>query len=147
MSDGDLVPMPDRRVEPIPVDERPPTPAMSTREILVEGVKMVPNLAKLVYRLMRDPRVPKRRKWLVMGAGAYLISPIDLVPELLLPVIGQVDDLLLAVFAVNHLLAGVDRDVLDEYWDGHGDALELVRAFVEWAAELLPPPLDRWLTR
>lgn len=47
------------------------------------------------YRaLSRDPEVPTISKWLLAAALAYLISPIDLVPDFI-PVLGQLDDLVL----------------------------------------------------
>lgn len=141
---GDLVPM-QRTVPPIPVDDRAAVDRMTLSELFVEGVKAVPHLVKLLYRLLRDPRVPRRRKILVGAAGLYLASPIDLVPDLLLPVIGQVDDLLLAVFSIHHLIAGAPPEVVEEYWDGDGGALELVQAFVAWAAEFMPSSVARWL--
>lgn len=141
---GDLVPL-QRTVPAIPVDDRAAIDRMAFSELLVEGVKVVPNLAKLLYRLLRDPRVPRRRKILVGVAGLYLASPIDLVPELLLPVIGQVDDLLLVVFSIHHLIAGAPDEVVEDYWDGDDGALELVQAFVAWAAEFMPSSVARWL--
>jgi uncharacterized membrane protein YkvA (DUF1232 family) len=141
---GDLVPF-QRTVSPIPVDDRAAIDRMTMPELFVEGLMMVPHLVKLLYRLLRDPRVPRRRKVLIGVAGLYLASPIDLVPDLLLPVVGQVDDLLLAVFSIHHLVAGAPPEAVEEYWDGDGGALELVRAFVEWVAEFVPSSVARWL--
>ncbi len=130
-----------------PLDDAVPTPRRSRREILTEVALAAPNLVKLLYRLMRDPRVPARRKLLVGGAGLYLISPLDLVPEVLLPVIGQLDDLVLVVFSIHYLLRGADDATVAEYWDGSQDALELVAALLEWGSELVPAPVRRMLTR
>ncbi|CAA9550117.1 MAG: hypothetical protein AVDCRST_MAG70-851 [uncultured Thermomicrobiales bacterium] len=48
---------------------------------------------RLAWRLRRDPRVPGWQKWLpVVVAAAYVVMPLDLVPDVFL-VIGQVDDL------------------------------------------------------
>ncbi len=139
--------MPLHRVTPIGTDEEAPTPRMSKGEIAIEIVKAVPNLAKLCARLVKDPRVPRRTKWLLGFTGAYVVSPVDLVPELLFPVIGRVDDLVILAFALHRLLGAVEAEVLREHWDGEEDALELVTAFVAWAGELLPSPLQRLLDR
>jgi uncharacterized membrane protein YkvA (DUF1232 family) len=45
-------------------------------------------------RLAADPSVPGTSKWLLLGAIAYLISPIDLIPDFI-PVLGQLDDLII----------------------------------------------------
>jgi len=46
-------------------------------------------------RLARDPRVPRPAKWLLAAAVAYILSPIDLVPDFI-PVLGHADDVLVA---------------------------------------------------
>jgi uncharacterized membrane protein YkvA (DUF1232 family) len=130
-----------------PLDDGPPVPRRGRREILAEVARSAPNLVKLLYRLMRDPRVPLHRKMLVGGAGLYLVSPFDLVPEMLFPVLGQLDDLVLVVFSVHYLLRGADEDTVAEYWDGSQDALELVAALLEWGSELVPAPLRKALSR
>ncbi len=130
-----------------PLDDAPPAPRRTALEILAELTLSLPNLVKLLYRLLRDPRVPVRRKILVGAAGLYLVSPIDLVPDALVPVLGQLDDLVLVVFSVHYLLHGADEATITEYWDGSQDALELVAALLEWGSELVPAPLRRALTR
>jgi uncharacterized membrane protein YkvA (DUF1232 family) len=47
---------------------------------------------KLIARLMADPRVPVWVKLLPIGALAYVLSPLDLVPGAALPVVGAIDD-------------------------------------------------------
>lgn len=63
--------------------------------------------------LMRDRRVPL---WAKLVAGAlvvYLASPIDLIPDFI-PVLGHVDDLLIALVAGGLLLRFVPRHVIEE---------------------------------
>lgn len=45
-------------------------------------------------RLASDPRTPDISKWLIGAAIAYLLSPIDLIPDFI-PVIGHLDDLVI----------------------------------------------------
>lgn len=127
------------------IDVAAPTPRRTARDLLGEAIMAMPNLAKLLYRLLRDPRVSRRRKLMVGAAGLYMASPIDLVPEVLLPVLGQLDDLVIMVFAVHYLLGGADEETVADYWDGSRDALDLVSALIEWGAEFLPKPLRRAL--
>jgi uncharacterized membrane protein YkvA (DUF1232 family) len=55
--------------------------------------------ARLAIRLMREPRVSTWTKAMLVGAGLYLVSPLDFVPDVL-PVLGQVDDLAIVLVAL-----------------------------------------------
>jgi uncharacterized membrane protein YkvA (DUF1232 family) len=115
-------------------------------ELVAEGILALPNLIKLVYRLMRDRRVPVRRKMMVGAIMGYLVSPIDLIPDFI-PVLGQVDDLLLVSLAVRKLVDTVGRDAALAYWDGTEDTFDIVDALLEWGADLVPAPVRRFLDR
>jgi hypothetical protein len=53
----------------------------------------------LVSRLLRDERVPRRRKLLLVALVGYLALPFDLVPDFI-PVAGQLDDVLVVAFVL-----------------------------------------------
>lgn len=55
-------------------------------------VKNIINQLKLIFRLMGDRRVSFLAKLIPLGAFAYLLMPADLVPNVVLPVIGVLDD-------------------------------------------------------
>lgn len=79
----------------------------------------------LLKDLTVDPRVPPRAKLLAGLAVAYLVSPFDLVPDFV-PVLGQADDLGLAVLAVRWLLREAGFAVIYELWRGSDEGLALV---------------------
>ena len=54
---------------------------------------------KLASRLLRDPRVPMPLKVIPGLAAAYLLSPIDFIPDII-PGLGQLDDLAVLVFSL-----------------------------------------------
>lgn len=84
----------------------------------------IPDCAVLVGRLLRDPRVPRRRKLLLSLAVGYLAFPIDLVPDFI-PLVGQLDDAILLAFVVRHLLR-TDEQLVRELWPGPEQSLELL---------------------
>ena len=55
-------------------------------------VRNLVNQLKLIFRLMGDKRVSFLAKLVPLGAFAYLIMPADIAPNVVLPVIGMVDD-------------------------------------------------------
>jgi uncharacterized membrane protein YkvA (DUF1232 family) len=119
-------------------------PRRDAVEIAKEVILLIPNVVKLLARLVRDPRISIRRKAFAAAALAYVVSPIDLIPDFV-AALGQIDDLFVAAIALNHLVAGAGRDVIEEHWDGSIDALDLVLATVQWGAEIIPGPLRRLL--
>ena len=64
-----------------------------------------------VLALLRDPRVAKLPRFAVLAAGAYLLWPVDLLPELALPIVGWLDDATLIWMALRWLSkAGVEAE-------------------------------------
>jgi uncharacterized membrane protein YkvA (DUF1232 family) len=116
------------------------------RRLVFDAASMLPNLVKLMWRLLRDPRVPRRTKLVVAGACAYMASPIDLIPDFI-PVVGLADDLLLLALAVRHIVEAAGEDVVLEHWDGSRDLLELVRSILDVASDFVPPRLRRTVAR
>jgi uncharacterized membrane protein YkvA (DUF1232 family) len=104
---------------------------------LKEYALLGPRLAKLVWRLARDPRVPARSKATLFILAGYLVSPVDLIPDFL-PGIGQVDDLVVAAFALDQILNRVPDHVVREHWDGDGDVLDIVRQVLDIATAFIP---------
>jgi uncharacterized membrane protein YkvA (DUF1232 family) len=81
----------------------------------------------LVKDLALDPRVSRRDKAVAAAAVAYLLLPVDVVPDPL-PVLGQIDDLGIVALALRRLLNAAGFDVLYELWRGSDEGLALVLA-------------------
>ncbi len=89
-------------------------------------VRLLPDVVRLVLRLARDPAVPLRYRLALFGLAAWLISPIDLVPEFL-PVVGPLDDAIVAVLVLGWVVRGVGPDRLAAAWPGDLAGLEALR--------------------
>lgn len=119
---------------------------MQLRALARDAVGLLPNLVRLLGGLLKDPRVPRRSKILVGAAVLYMASPIDVVPDVV-PVIGAVDDVVLAAYAVNHLLLRAGEEVVLDHWHGPQDLLEMVRSILDAASSLVPQTARRWIDR
>jgi uncharacterized membrane protein YkvA (DUF1232 family) len=88
----------------------------ASRESVARRIAALPNRRKLALgrALLRDRRVPLWAKGLLMGLVLYLMLPIDIVPDFI-PVVGYVDDALLALFVLWILLKATPRAVLLEH--------------------------------
>jgi uncharacterized membrane protein YkvA (DUF1232 family) len=111
---------------------------------LKEYALFAPRLIKLLVRLMRDPRVQPRSKALLLVTVGYLVSPIDVIPDMV-PGVGQLDDIIIVAFALDHLLNRIPEELVQEHWDGDEDILEVVRHVVEIGAGLVPTWIKRFL--
>jgi uncharacterized membrane protein YkvA (DUF1232 family) len=92
-------------------------------------VGFIPDCALLVGRLLRDPRVPHRRKLLLALTAGYLALPFDLVPDFI-PLVGQLDDAIVLALALRGLLRGGGESLLREHWPGPESSLELLLRLV-----------------
>ena len=88
-----------------------------------ELVELVPNLLRLFRGLLRDPRVPRSSKFLLAVAVVWIASPVDLIPEFI-PVVGPLDDAIVAALVVRHLLKTAGHAVLAEHWRGSAATLD-----------------------
>jgi uncharacterized membrane protein YkvA (DUF1232 family) len=91
--------------------------------ILRDLAGLLPACLTTVRRLRNDPRVPRRAKVAVLLAGLWVLSPIDLLPEFL-PVIGPLDDVLVAALALRYAARSVPRSVLLDAWPADPRLLE-----------------------
>ena len=85
----------------------------------------VPDCLVLVGRLARDPRVPYRRKLLLLALVGYLALPFDLVPDFI-PVAGQLDDAIVVALVLRHLIRSGGEPLLRELWPGPDQSLALL---------------------
>jgi uncharacterized membrane protein YkvA (DUF1232 family) len=111
------------------VDAPEPGHGSGVRDVLL----LLPDFTVLLARLLRDPRVPRRSKWIALLGVGYVLSPIDLLPAMLLGPLGLVDDLIVVTAALSRLLNHVHPDVVRSAWSGQGDALDAIQRASAWS--------------
>ena len=79
-----------------------------------EVLERMPRYLRMSFALVSDGRVPTPAKVALIAGGAYAISPIDAIPGFI-PVAGQLDDLLVALFSIRGALALCPAEVTTEY--------------------------------
>src|SRR5437867_8769566 len=82
----------------------------------------LPNLIRLYWRLLRDPRVSIWPKALIVGALAYVVLPFDLIPDFS-PLIGEIDDLVILIVAARWFIEWCPPEVVRE----HAQAIDVRR--------------------
>lgn len=93
---------------------------------------LLPDLTILLARLLRDGRVPLFEKGIAVAGIAYVLSPIDFMPALVLGPIGMLDDLFVVAACLSRLVNHVHPDVVRRHWSGQGDALEVIQSTAAW---------------
>lgn len=86
----------------------------------------LPDLFHLIAKLMLDPRVAVAEKTWLGIALAYVVSPIDVIPDFFGPA-AYLDDLLVCALVLDSVLKKVPKGVVAEHWAGSGDVLALIR--------------------
>ena len=105
----------------------------------------LPNLLRLLYKLMLDPRVSKTDKAVLAGTILYAITPLDFIPDFI-PFIGQVDDIYLVAIAVLRIINRSSEDVVQKHWGGAGNIKGLVTTIANMSRYFLPGRLRNVLT-
>lgn len=80
------------------------------REAFGALIRRLPSYGRLAWALARDPRLSRARRAAVLAGAAYVLSPIDLVPGII-PVVGQLDDVLVALGAIRFALKGLKPEL------------------------------------
>jgi uncharacterized membrane protein YkvA (DUF1232 family) len=86
------------------------------QQALVRRIGKLPWRAKaqLACALMRDPRLPISVRLVIPAAVLYLVLPLDIIPDFI-PILGQLDDLLVLLVAMRLIMRSIPEALLDEH--------------------------------
>jgi uncharacterized membrane protein YkvA (DUF1232 family) len=92
----------------------------ATRRDLVFAL---PQILRLLWRVVRDERVPTVVRGGLVAVAAYLALPFDVIPDWI-PIAGQLDDFVVLTVGVRTLLRRIPEPILREHWSGEPNVLE-----------------------
>jgi uncharacterized membrane protein YkvA (DUF1232 family) len=98
---------------------------LGRKTIARELITLLPNLVRLFRGLLGDERVPRSSKALLVIGAVWLASPIDLIPEFL-PMIGGIDDAVVAGLVLRHVVTRAGPDVVKDHWRGDPRTLSVL---------------------
>ena len=97
---------------------------------------VLPDIAALIYRLLKDKRVSMKTKLVISAAVAYIAVPCDIIPDKV-PFIGKIDDIAIGVFALNVIMTDVPLNVVLENWQGKNDILIVLKNVIDYATNFI----------
>lgn len=81
---------------------------------LARLVIKLPTYARMVWGILRDPRTPLGLKGILAAAMAYVILPVDLIPDVI-PILGQADDLTVVLLVLDLFVQNAPAEVRAEH--------------------------------
>jgi len=104
---------------------------------LADYILVGPDIFHLMLKLVVDERVPRSSKTKLGIAIAYFVSPLDIVPEIVLGPVGYLDDIALAAWVLDDIIKKAGPEVVLDHWAGDRDVLELIAKIISSANDLL----------
>ena len=89
-------------------------------------LRLLPDVLRLLKRLATDPELPRRVRVALVVLLAFIVSPIDLIPDFI-PAIGYADDVIITALVLRWVSRTAGADALARQWPGTPDGLAAVR--------------------
>lgn len=99
--------------------------------------RVFPLVVRMLGRLAKDALLPRTAKVALAAAIAYILSPVDLIPDFI-PLAGILDDVLIAAVVLDGILGYVDRNVVLKYWPGDAASLDRLARLARWLSVWVP---------
>ena len=84
---------------------------------LADLIRIVPDVLRLARSLIGDRSVPLGVRAALVGMVAWVVNPIDLIPEFI-PILGPLDDVVVAVLVLRYVRRRLGGDQLSRRWPG-----------------------------
>jgi uncharacterized membrane protein YkvA (DUF1232 family) len=92
---------------------------------LRDTLRLLPDVLRLLRRLAGDPDVPRGVRIRLILLIAYLVSPVDLIPDFI-PIIGYADDALLVAITLRSTIRHAGPQAIERHWPGTPDGLRTI---------------------
>jgi uncharacterized membrane protein YkvA (DUF1232 family) len=90
-----------------------------------EVIRLIPDVLRLLRAIVGDRSTPLDVRLVLVGLLAWIVSPIDLIPEFI-PVLGPLDDIVVAVVAWRYVRRRMGVESLQQRWSGTDDGFRLL---------------------
>jgi uncharacterized membrane protein YkvA (DUF1232 family) len=105
-------------------------------------VVKLPTYVRMVWGILRDPRTPIGLKGMLVAALAYVVFPVDLIPDAI-PILGQADDLTILLLVLDVFIQNAPPDVRAEHTTRAKNGTADLDRDLEKLRGLMGPRFDR----
>lgn len=102
-----------------------------------EYMMFAPDLFHLLCKLAVDRDVMIADKAKLAGAIVYYLSPLDIIPEMLIGPLGFADDIAVAAYVLNQIINNSDPEIVRKHWAGEGEVLDIIQRILASADQML----------
>lgn len=99
-------------------------------------IEKLPAYSRLLFKLYRSSEISRRHKLILSAGIAYSASPIDLIPGII-PVAGQLDNLLVMLRCIDKVLDRADPSITSKYLEEAGISGVEVKEDIKLASDTL----------
>jgi uncharacterized membrane protein YkvA (DUF1232 family) len=106
---------------------------------------LLPNMTKLLGRILLDEEAPFMAKAVGIAAIGYVLNVMDLIPDVI-PLVGGLDDLgvLSIVFlSITGMISGTPEEILEKHWDGRDITIQKIKGLADTLSKLVNPSAHR----
>jgi uncharacterized membrane protein YkvA (DUF1232 family) len=96
---------------------------------VADALRLLPDVVVLLRRLAADSQLPQGVRVRLLLLLAYLIMPIDIVPDFI-PFLGYADDAIVVAIALRSVARRAGPDAIEEHWPGTPEGLHAVRRLI-----------------
>ena len=102
-----------------------------------ELLGLIPDVLRLLRSVIGDRSAPLDVRIVLVGLLAWILSPIDLIPEFV-PVLGPLDDVVVAVVAMRYVRRRLGIEDLRRRWTGTDNGFSLLARVIggSWATKV-----------
>ena len=112
------------------------------KDLIKPALKRMPAYLKLAWALSKEPSLTTGQKALLAMGAFYAVSPVDLVPGFI-PVVGQIDDIIVALGSLKMVLKGMPPEIAARYQAEYGLTIEEIDSDLDAAKQILAALLGK----
>ncbi len=101
-------------------------------------------LMDFIRDLAQDDRIPLKNRIVLAGLLAYIMTPIDIVPDYV-PILGWLDDAFVTLLILDYIFNSADTELILEHYPWNKQGFRKMKTYVERLSWLVPPRVKKVL--